>query len=462
MHSRRHLTKLLRTAAIVVAGGAGILSATLVANVDGHGAAATAGTIASSPGPVAEVARGRTLTPRLDHGSYLVRAGTSFRVNVRARAVWGHPRSCAVSVTNGNVRQTFAVRGVVADFSVTFPTARHARQGTWQLTVGCAAPGHGHSHLARATVLVASSARAHGALIGHAKPDIEASQALRPVQQSQVGVGGYPPNPGFPNGQCTYFAYTQRPDIYWTSRDNGAPAYGWNADMWSVYAAQYGHFTEGSTPAVGAVMVEPASSRSAVGHVAYVVQVIDGSHWVTQEMNTDGRGIPGKVFTVYNQTGSGPAYFYSGGQLHRNVVPGTVFIYGGKSTTPPTETTPTTTVTQTTTVTTTTTTPVTTTTTTPPPPQTWAEAVGGNANTWTNYTNAGGNQGPTIPAYTSVQIACAVQGFRVADGNTWWYRIASSPWNNAYYVSADAFYNNGQTSGSLVGTPFVDPAVAGC
>jgi hypothetical protein len=61
-----------------------------------------------------------------------------------------------------------------------------------------------------------------------------------------------------------------------------------------------------------------------------------------------------------------------------------------------------------------------------------------------------------------VQITCRTEGFRVADGNTWWYRIASSPWNDAYYVSADAFYNNGATSGSLNGTPFVDPAVPGC
>ena len=98
----------------------------------------------------------------------------------------------------------------------------------------------------------------------------------------------------------------------------------------------------------------------------------------------------------------------------------------------------------------------------PPPPSTWSETVGGNAHTWTNYTNAGGTEGPTIPAYTTVQIACKIQGFKVADGNTWWYRIESSPWNNQYYVSADAFYNNGQTSGSLVGTPFVDPAVANC
>jgi hypothetical protein len=96
------------------------------------------------------------------------------------------------------------------------------------------------------------------------------------------------------------------------------------------------------------------------------------------------------------------------------------------------------------------------------PTSTWAETTGGDSHTWTNYTTAGGTQGPTIPAYTTVQITCKVPGFKVADGNTWWYRIASSPWNNSYYASADAFYNNGQTSGSLQGTPFVDPAVANC
>jgi hypothetical protein len=98
----------------------------------------------------------------------------------------------------------------------------------------------------------------------------------------------------------------------------------------------------------------------------------------------------------------------------------------------------------------------------PAPAPTWAETVGGAAHTWTNYTNAGGTEGPTISAYATVQIACKITGFRVQDGNTWWYRIAQAPWSNNYYVSADAFYNNGQTSGSLRGTPFVDANVADC
>ncbi len=97
-----------------------------------------------------------------------------------------------------------------------------------------------------------------------------------------------------------------------------------------------------------------------------------------------------------------------------------------------------------------------------PPAPTYSETTGGVAHTWTNYTNAGGTEGPSIPSNDTVQIACKVTGFRVEDGNTWWYRIASSPWSNNYYVSADAFYNNGQTSGSLKGTPFVDNNVPNC
>jgi hypothetical protein len=98
----------------------------------------------------------------------------------------------------------------------------------------------------------------------------------------------------------------------------------------------------------------------------------------------------------------------------------------------------------------------------PPPPTTWPETTGSVVHTWTDYSDAGGTEGPTIPSNDTVQILCKVQGFKVADGDTWWYKIASSPWNGQYYGSADAFYNNGQTSGSLKGTPFVDPNVANC
>lgn len=102
------------------------------------------------------------------------------------------------------------------------------------------------------------------------------------------------------------------------------------------------------------------------------------------------------------------------------------------------------------------------TTTTQPQTITYAETTGGVTHTWSDSQTAGGNEGPSIGAYVTVQITCRLVGFKVADGNTWWYKIASSPWNNAYYASADAFYNDGQTSGTLQGTPFVDPNVPLC
>ncbi|MGK2937091.1 MAG: hypothetical protein ACSLFR_04700, partial [Solirubrobacteraceae bacterium] len=87
---------------------------------------------------------------------------------------------------------------------------------------------------------------------------------------------------------------------------------------------------------------------------------------------------------------------------------------------------------------------------------------GGYANTWSDYRSAGGRQGPGISSGATIHMACRLEGFRVSNGNTWWYRIAQAPWNHEFYVTADAFYNNGQTSGSLIGTPFVDTAIPLC
>ena len=53
--------------------------------------------------------------------------------------------------------------------------------------------------------------------------------------------------------------------------------------------------------------------------------------------------------------------------------------------------------------------------------------------------------------HETVHITCKLPGFKVAAGNTWWYRNASSPWNDSYYSSADAKDDNGSTSGSLHG-----------
>lgn len=58
---------------------------------------------------------------------------------------------------------------------------------------------------------------------------------------------------------------------------------------------------------------------------------------------------------------------------------------------------------------------------------TFTETTGSTARTWTDYVHAGGTQGPTLAASTSAGIACRTVGFKVADGNTWWYQVASGP-----------------------------------
>jgi hypothetical protein len=54
-----------------------------------------------------------------------------------------------------------------------------------------------------------------------------------------------------------------------------------------------------------------------------------------------------------------------------------------------------------------------------PEPTSWAETTGGVAHTWTNPANAGGSEGPQIPKNATVAVSCRLNGFRVADGNTW-------------------------------------------
>jgi hypothetical protein len=94
---------------------------------------------------------------------------------------------------------------------------------------------------------------------------------------------------------------------------------------------------------------------------------------------------------------------------------------------------------------------------------TYAETTGGVANTTNDYFQpADGVYGQLIDAARTVRISCRVQGYRVPDGNIWWYRIASPPWDNNFYTSADAFWNNGQTSGNFHGSALVDFKVPIC
>ena len=102
----------------------------------------------------------------------------------------------------------------------------------------------------------------------------------------------------------------------------------------------------------------------------------------------------------------------------------------------------------------------------PNPPQlppTWREQETPNhpVNTFTNYHNASG-MGPAIAAGQWVDVSCKVYDPFIASVNPdgYWYRIASSPWNNAYYSPANTFMNGDPYGGPY--THNTDFAVPNC
>lgn len=95
------------------------------------------------------------------------------------------------------------------------------------------------------------------------------------------------------------------------------------------------------------------------------------------------------------------------------------------------------------------------------PGSTWTETTGTPAHTWADPVQLTGAGTPLGPRQ-SVQVLCRVKGYIVQDGDPWWYRLASTPWNGRYYATSDAFYNNGATSGSVNTGVVVDEQVPVC
>src|SRR5581483_6701486 len=70
------------------------------------------------------------------------------------------------------------------------------------------------------------------------------------------------------------------------------------------------------------------------------------------------------------------------------------------------------------------------------------EVSGGVAHTWSDPRLANGRAGPEIMPGQTVLIACRLRGFKVQDGNVWWYLLASPPWSHRFCATADTFYND--------------------
>jgi hypothetical protein len=97
-----------------------------------------------------------------------------------------------------------------------------------------------------------------------------------------------------------------------------------------------------------------------------------------------------------------------------------------------------------------------------PPAPTYSEQEGHyGVNTFTDPYNASG-EGPRIAPAQVVQVACKVYAPQIQSANPdgYWYRIASSPWNNSYYSPANTFMNGDRWGGPY--THNTDFAVPDC
>jgi surface antigen len=339
---------------------------------------------------------------------------------------------CSLRITAGHQKAAFTVWKVASNGKTLFKwdVPADAPSGKWKFSAFCEKRRVKHS--AERTVRLRHKGADNGSLVDAYNGDSGKGGGNQSCQKIESGGSGQvcfindpvasyiDPYAGADIGQCTWYAMGMRPDLDNITRGNAA--------QW-LSEAQAAHVPTGSVPVVGAIAVNTTAdvvNGKPVGHVAYVAGVTNGgATLILDEANLHYAG--GVFLNVATPAADFQGYIYGGPAG------------SGPGTTPPTPTpNPT------------------------PPAGTYAETSGGSAHTWADYATAGGAGGPTLAAGQTVDVTCRVQGYTVSDGNNWWYQLASSPWNNTYYVTADTFYNNRATSGSLSNTPFVDDKVALC
>lgn len=94
--------------------------------------------------------------------------------------------------------------------------------------------------------------------------------------------------------------------------------------------------------------------------------------------------------------------------------------------------------------------------------KTWAETTFSQSKTFADFVNAGDPLGAPLTAEQTVSVSCRARGFKVTDGDRWWYRLAQSPWDNRYYATTDVFYNTPTATGNPINGVVFDKRVRVC
>jgi hypothetical protein len=94
--------------------------------------------------------------------------------------------------------------------------------------------------------------------------------------------------------------------------------------------------------------------------------------------------------------------------------------------------------------------------------KTWTETTISRSQTFADYVNAGDPLGASLSLRQAVKVSCRIKGLAVADGDSWWYRLAQPPWNGRYYATTDDFYNTPTPTANPINGVVFDKRVPVC
>lgn len=166
-------------------------------------------------------------------------------------------------------------------------SASSAPSGTWIFAANCYSPtGASARQVAKVLILTENSRTDKGQLVGHSTSAVASGtpEVKLPPRKSRgphaahrgAATASSSGNP-YPPGQCTWYAWSRRPDL--------GGNFG-NAGEWANAAIRAG-FPVSSIPAVGTIAVFAPYQNGAYGygHVAYVEQVLPGNRIKVSDYN---------------------------------------------------------------------------------------------------------------------------------------------------------------------------------